>query len=211
MQQQQQQPGMQQRPQLGMDGGALGAAAIGAMGAMGMGGFNGAMGNVLINEATSQIQNSFIARLLPGFMASIHGLFAVGHSFVFRKMLLLMCPFIKLSQGAPSVASSFMQDTGSPMGAQGGSSQFGADGLKVDVEDPDLSLPLMSYVTYILLYAMQRGMISDFHPEVLSSTASFALVLLILEAGAAKMAFYVAGTTVPMMDLLANCGYKFVP
>eukprot|EP00415_Alexandrium_ostenfeldii_P001685 UN1685 len=68
----------------------------------------------------------------------------------------------------------------------------------------------MSYVTYILLYGVQRGMLSDFKPEVLSSTASFALVLLILEVGAAKMGFYLAGNAVPALSVLANCGYKYV-
>ncbi|OLP91164.1 hypothetical protein AK812_SmicGene27172 [Symbiodinium microadriaticum] len=57
----------------------------------------------------------------------------------------------------------------------------------------------------------QRGILQDFRPEVLPSTASFAMVLLFLEVGVAKMGFYVVGSAVPFLELMANCSYKFVP
>lgn len=83
--------------------------------------------------------------------------------------------------------------------------------MKVDIEDPDLYIPLMSYVTYVLVYGIQRITLGDFTPELISATASFALVMLILEVGLSKLGFYVAGSAVPMLDIVANCGYKYVP
>lgn len=81
----------------------------------------------------------------------------------------------------------------------------------MNVEEPDLYIPLMAYTTYIIIYGLQRGIQSDFRPQVLSSTASFAMVLMFLEVGAAKMGFYVAGSSIQALDLLANCSYKYVP
>eukprot|EP00434_Breviolum_minutum_P027430 symbB.v1.2.024250.t1/scaffold2281.1/size83474/3 len=56
----------------------------------------------------------------------------------------------------------------------------------------------------------QRGILHDFRPEVLPSTASFAMVLLFLEVGLAKMGFYVVGSAVPFLEIMANCSYKYV-
>merc|ERR1719487_1131100 len=86
-----------------------------------------------------------------------------------------------------------------------------ADGLKVDVEDPDLYVPLMAYVTYVLLYGLTRGASGTFTPDLLASTATFAMVLLVLEVMVAKLGCYLSGAAViSMLDLFANCGYKYV-
>jgi len=125
---------------------------------------------------------------------------------VLRKVLLLLCPFIKKG------------DQGAPTNAWGGGASPGAepqaagpDGLKVDVEDADLYIPLMAYVTYVMLYGVHRGMLKEFNPEVLSNTFSFAMVLAILEVGGFYMAFYFVGNPVPALPLAANIGYKYVP
>eukprot|EP00913_Durusdinium_trenchii_P018312 g17203.t1 len=65
-------------------------------------------------------------------------------------------------------------------------------------------------VTRVGRSSVQRGILHDFRPEVLPSTASFALVLLFLEAGLAKMGFYVVGSAVPFLEIMANCSYKYV-
>eukprot|EP00971_Amphidinium_carterae_P014781 291699-Amphidinium_carterae.1 len=106
-----------------------------------------------------------------------------------RKMLLLMCPFVQRSQGVPS-APSWANDNNSGFE----SPATGNDGLKVlhqcsqhmdtkqvDVDDIDLYIPVMSMITYVLIYCVQRGISAEFKPEVLSSTASFAFSILVLE------------------------------
>lgn len=174
-------------------------------GAMGSMGINETMAGLAADQAFNQITNQINASGLRGWFptvfTSLQQLFNVGHTWVLRKLLLLLCPFLKRGQGAPAESG---------FGGEMRANSVGPDGLKVDVEEPDLYIPAMSYVTYILVYGVQRGMISEFRPEVLSSTASFAFVLLILEVGAAKMGFYLAGNTMPMLTILANCGYKYV-
>mmetsp|Transcript_14625 Transcript_14625/g.27461 ORF Transcript_14625/g.27461 Transcript_14625/m.27461 type:complete len:363 (-) Transcript_14625:28-1116(-) len=202
-----QQPGMGLQGQMGAGANAnafvgAGAAAMGSMG------INEAFAGAALNSAMAQMQNSQAMRWFPYLFMSLQQLFNVGHSYVLRKLAVLMCPFLKMKQAQ----SSAMWDDSSP-GDISSSSQrgLGPDGLKVDVDQPDLYIPVMSYVTYVLIFGLQRGILQDFRPEVLPSTASFALVLLVLEVGAAKLGFYVVGTAVPFLDLMANCSYKFVP
>jgi len=191
-----------------------GAAFVqGAMGSMGLNEtVAGLVANQAMNQVANQIEASGLRGWFPNIFVSLQQLFNVGHSWVLRKLLLLLCPFLRRSQGAPAVSASgpvWSPGSDGPGGKQAGAA-VGPDGLKLDVDDPDLYIPSMSYVTYILVYGVQRGMISDFRPEVLSSTASFALVLLILEVGAAKVGFYLAGKTTPVLGIVANCGYKYV-
>lgn len=178
------------------------------MGTIGSLGFNEAMAGVALNQVANQMQASGLTSWFPTIFLSLQQLFNVGHSYVFRKLLLLMCPFLKRQQGSPTTTA-WGGQLGGSSSSQSGST--GPDGLKADIEDPDLYIPLMSYVTYVLLYGMQRGILKDFRPDVLPSTASFALVLLVIEVGAAKMAFYLAGSAMPFLHLAANCGYKFLP
>jgi len=179
-----------------MSGGWIGAA-------LGAGGMNDAMAQVVAGRVASEYQKN-VGGWFPSMFMALQQLFNVGHSFVLRKLLLLLCPFLKRgNQGEPS-------QPWTDGGSCGASSNMDGS-LKVNIEEPDLYIPLMSFVTYILAFGVQRIVLSDFSPEVLSSTASFAMILMLLEVGVAKTGFYLAGSSVPMLDMLANCGYKFVP
>mmetsp|Transcript_91786 Transcript_91786/g.218693 ORF Transcript_91786/g.218693 Transcript_91786/m.218693 type:complete len:326 (-) Transcript_91786:68-1045(-) len=178
----------------------VGASAA-AMGSMGI---NEALADAAMRQAMSQMQSSGAMRWFPFLFLSLQQLFNVGHSYVLRKLVVLMCPFLKMKQEGNASWES-------PGDISECRRSVGPDGLKVDVDQPDLYIPVMSYVTYVLIYGLQRGILHDFRPEVLPSTASFAMVLLFLEVGLIKMAFYVVGSAVPFLDLMANCSYKYVP
>ncbi|CAE7389691.1 yif1b [Symbiodinium sp. CCMP2456] len=84
------------------------------------------------------------------------------------------------------------------------------DGLEVDIEEPDLYIPTMGFVTYVVLYGVVRGIQETFAPEVLSATISSALVILVVEMALMKGALFMAGAVnTPTLDLLALLGYKF--
>merc|ERR1719401_1885958 len=174
-------------------------------GALGAVGVNPLMANVLGSQAISTVEGHPLFRWFPTVIFGLRHLFAVSHSFVLRKLLLLLCPFIKRTQGA---ASSRWGDH-SP-GADPSDGRF-QDGLKVDADDADLYIPAMAYITYVLLYGVQRGIMQEktSTPEVLSSTFSFAFVLFILEVGGFYMAFYFASSPMPVLELCANAGYKY--
>lgn len=175
------------------------AAAAGGQGA-----FQNAMYSAVGNELYEKWDKSPWRSYFPVFFAGLQQQFNVGHSYVGRKLLLLLCPFIQRSQGTPTPWG------GDSPGGYVSGKRLGPDGLKVDIEEADLYIPLMSYFTYGLAFGVQRGILSDFRPEVLVGTLSFASVMFLLEIGFAKLGFYIAGTMMPMLELAGNCGYKFV-
>ncbi|KAF9151793.1 hypothetical protein BG015_006200 [Linnemannia schmuckeri] len=82
-----------------------------------------------------------------------------------------------------------------------------------DINAPDLYIPVMAFVTYVLLVAISAGTSNKgFGPEILGPTASSALAVIILEFTIIKLCVYVLNITsdVPILDLLAYSGYKFV-
>jgi hypothetical protein len=54
---------------------------------------------------------------------------------------------------------------------------------KYDTNAPDLYIPCMAYLTYVLLVGYVLGLRNAFSPDELATTASSALVWLVLEIG----------------------------
>ena len=82
-----------------------------------------------------------------------------------------------------------------------------------DVNAPDLYLPLMAFLTFVVLVCFSMGALSDkFHPEVLGSTAFSALLCVFVESLLLYLGFYlISGEYVPpFLDLLSYSGYIFV-
>ncbi|KAI9058086.1 YIF1-domain-containing protein [Trametes sanguinea] len=83
-----------------------------------------------------------------------------------------------------------------------------------DINSPDLYIPLMAFVTYILLAALQSGLNARFHPEILGITASKALAVVLVDFLFVKAGCYLlnipGGLSSQVLDVLAYDGYKFV-
>lgn len=80
-----------------------------------------------------------------------------------------------------------------------------------DVNAPDLYIPLMAFVTYVLVLGFLSGYRGDFQPDQLGMTASSGLGAVLLEVGLVKAGFYLLSTrSVAWLDLTAYAGYKYV-
>lgn len=81
-----------------------------------------------------------------------------------------------------------------------------------DVNSPDMYIPVMAIVTYVLLSTLVAGLRGQFQPELLGYTASTALVVVILEIAILKLGCYLMGISndSQLYDLIAYSGYKFV-
>ncbi|ORZ04975.1 hypothetical protein BCR41DRAFT_312575 [Lobosporangium transversale] len=81
-----------------------------------------------------------------------------------------------------------------------------------DINAPDMYIPVMAFVTYVLLIGISMGADNKFSPEILGPTASSALAVILLEFTMIKLVIYLLNITseVPILDLLAYSGYKFV-
>ena len=82
-----------------------------------------------------------------------------------------------------------------------------------DVNSPDLYIPSMAFVTYVLVCGFLLGTRNDFTPEKLGIQASSALLWLLGEVVLILLALYLLNITsnLGFFHLLAFSSYKFVP
>ncbi|XP_059161058.1 protein YIF1B-B-like [Physella acuta] len=83
---------------------------------------------------------------------------------------------------------------------------------RYEINAPDLYIPVMAFVTYILVAGMVLGTQGRFTPEQLGAQASSALVWLIIEMVGFTLSLYILNlnTDLKYLDIIAYCGYKFV-
>ncbi|RAL02690.1 protein transporter YIF1 [Aspergillus ibericus CBS 121593] len=81
-----------------------------------------------------------------------------------------------------------------------------------DLNSPDMYIPVMALVTYILLSAMLAGFRGNFHPELLGSITTTAIAVILFEIMCLKLAMYILSINneSQLLDLVAYSGYKFV-
>ncbi|GAA5836798.1 hypothetical protein JCM9279_007665 [Rhodotorula babjevae] len=206
----------------GAGGGAAPAASRGAAqqqqqgappsGWPGMGGAAGGM-NGMMNDATAQMGVQFgkhaltagqayldknFTRLLP--LAHLKHSFNVSNGYVVNKLRLIVWPW----RHRPW-SRSVVRNEGTGV----------AEGWKPPREDlncPDLYIPVMAVVTYILLSAVIAGKAGTFDPNILGQSASRAFGLLTLEFVCIKLGCYLLGIGEEgtVVDLVSYEGYKFV-
>lgn len=118
--------------------------------------------------------------------------FAVDNRYVLNKLKLLFFPFLHTDW-------SLKYDHDNPVQP------------RYDINAPDLYIPLMAYITYVVLAGLVLGMQDRFSPEQLGIQASGALAYTIFELVIYSIVMYVTNipTTLKTLDLLALAGYKF--
>ncbi|KAJ7583680.1 protein transporter yif1 [Mycena floridula] len=81
-----------------------------------------------------------------------------------------------------------------------------------DLNSPDLYIPLMAFVTYILLCAFHSGLQDQFDPRILGESASVAFMVVLIDFCVMNLGCYILNVQGPssLMDLMAYTGYKFV-
>lgn len=140
------------------------------------------------------------AKAVPGLERSMVGLrpyFAVDNSYVKRKMTKVLFPFAfgqwRREEVEPNPDGTMRYAT-----------------PQHDENAPDLYIPSMSLLTYVLLCALCYGNAGKFDPEVLPDVTSKCVVTQILEVVAIRVGFYLMEARVSILDLLSYTGYKYL-
>lgn len=137
----------------------------------------------------------------------LHYYFTVNNSYVKNKLKLLMFPLRHKFRRREVEGHRFEQP---PAVAQSAYNYLAAVD---DINAPDMYIPLMAFVTYVLLVGFYTGIDSQasFSPEVLIATSSSCMVLTIVEMLALRTGFYVlaAPKSLYSLDLLCYVSYKF--
>jgi len=146
------------------------------------------IGAQLINTEQAKQVQGMLSKYVPESLQGIQTYFKVTHVFVLNKFKFLFFPFRYIAAGSSG------------------------RGITDEQARPDLYVPLMAYITYILFYSLNKGVHQRFQPEILSSCATFGAVMLMLEVLAGSLGFFLVGTqNIAMLDLVSYSGYKYVP
>lgn len=143
-------------------------------------------GSALVGSGKQQIE-----KYVP--ISALKYYFAVDTDYVVGKLALLLFPFthsdwsIKYEQDSP------LQP-------------------RYERNAPDMYIPTMAYLTYVVVAGLALGTQERFTPEQLGILASSALAWGIIELLVHTVTLYVMNmdTSLRTLDLLAYCGYKYV-
>lgn len=118
--------------------------------------------------------------------------FAVDNKYVINKLTIIFFPFSQTDW-------SLKYDHDNPVQP------------RYDINAPDLYIPTMAYITYVVLAGLVLGFQNRFSPEQLGIQASSALAYSIFELVIYMLTLYIANisTTLKTLDLLALSGYKY--
>ncbi|CAJ1058774.1 protein YIF1A [Xyrichtys novacula] len=147
-------------------------------------------GSSLANQGKDMV-NKEISRFMS--VNKLKYFFAVDTKYVMKKLMLLMFPYTHQDWEVR-----YHRDTPLPP--------------RQDVNAPDLYIPTMAFITYILLAGMALGIQKRFSPEVLGLCASTALVWMIIEVLVMLLSLYLmtVHSDLSTFDLIAYSGYKYV-
>lgn len=123
--------------------------------------------------------------------------FQVSNSYVFQKLKVMLVPMLHHQwQRIPDVNNSFQPP-------------------RNDINSPDMYIPFMGLVTYILAWNLQQGLLGSFDPENLSFKLSSTLAYFVLDLAILKLGLYllvpVNSKATSLVELTCYVGYKFVP
>ncbi|KAF8904972.1 protein transporter yif1 [Mucidula mucida] len=164
-----------------------------------------------VNDATAQlgmqIGNSAVAAgqdyVQKNFGGFLHGAglkhrFNVSNLYVMRKLKLVVFPWTHRPWSRRVRRSEQGQAEWHPP--------------RDDVNSPDLYIPLMAIVTYILVSAFHSGLHDRFEAKVLGESASGAFLVVLLDFGFVYLGCYFLNvqSTSQALDIIAYSGYKFV-
>lgn len=143
-------------------------------------------GNTLVGSGKQHFE-----RYVP--VTALKYYFAVDTDYVMSKLSLLFFPFthkdwsVKYEQEVPQQP-------------------------RYEKNAPDLYIPTMAFLTYIVLAGIVSGTQQRFNPEQLSILASSALAWDVIELVVHIVSLYVMNleTSLSTLDILAYCGYKYV-
>lgn len=131
--------------------------------------------------------------------------FKVSNSYVLKKLLLILFPYTN---------KSWIRQSKSDVPSNGnGQAEVFATPIE-DVNAPDLYIPTMAFLSYILVWALGEGFKGDFHPEMLGYATTRTLAFYIMDLILLRISFYVLGINSKnskLWDLVSYTGYKFVP
>mmetsp|Transcript_31751 Transcript_31751/g.53558 ORF Transcript_31751/g.53558 Transcript_31751/m.53558 type:complete len:266 (+) Transcript_31751:108-905(+) len=141
---------------------------------------------------------------LSGFWLSLKYYFSVSNSYVLKKIVVILHP------SSNKVWNRIQADEFEREGEGVYSRKWALP--KQDYNAPDLYIPLMAFMTYVLLYGLGKGLgtTSEFSPDLIINAIWRCLILQLIESGLIKFGVNLMSVPVPFLDICSYTGYKYV-
>uniref|UniRef100_K3W6M8 Uncharacterized protein n=1 Tax=Globisporangium ultimum (strain ATCC 200006 / CBS 805.95 / DAOM BR144) TaxID=431595 RepID=K3W6M8_GLOUD len=159
------------------------------------------MAGLAMNTAQDFLQKQS-AMYLPGaygVWGSLKYYFTVNNSYVKSRLKILLFPFWHKN----------WRRIGSSENDESKPTQYAPPSR--DINAPDLYIPLMGFLTYILIVGYNKGASNQFSPDVIGNDASYCLVMQLVEIGVLAACLYVLNSSISFWDLVSFSGYKYIP
>ncbi|KCZ82416.1 hypothetical protein H312_00074 [Anncaliia algerae PRA339] len=142
--------------------------------------------DIAISKEMMNVSKSFVNKKIENVnFASFRPYFNISNSYILRKLFLILMPFYNKDWNI------VLPKTGS-------------------LNQPDLYIPFMSFITYILIKGMILGMNNEFTPEKLSLITTRTLFLEIFTIILTKLSsYFIDIKNLYFLDMLAFSGYKY--
>ena len=162
-----------------------------------------------VSDNVSSRLNSAVP-ILGAHLTSLKYYFEVDNRYVLLKLKrIVFSALIKKDENKKDMWTRKKNDDVSDGGGSATYAKKYASPVK-DENAPDLYLPLMSFVTYIVVCSYIKGTNGKFTPEVLSQVMYYCLGWQFLEVLIIYFGLYTLHQQSPLLDLVANTGYKYV-
>jgi len=177
--------------------------------------------NRFYNQGDEMLKSIGIGAYLMSFLNGMKPYFSdVSNRYVIMKLLFLMFPYYdfgQLQQQQQQQRFSHNVNGALPLEmvmTSSNNNNNSRSSLHRNISSTtDLYIPLMSYITYILLVTFLSGARNEFTPDLLASIASKGAVTLALEVLVIKLGFYFLSspTSMSILEIASYTGNKYVP
>jgi protein transport protein YIF1 len=172
--------------------------------------------NIDLGKEAIKLGSSYVNRavITNAYMNRIRKYFQVDSFYVLKKLVLILFPYNSSSWRASSKTGGFS----SGMGGVGFHKEehshkgAGARSEAMEIQDPDLYMPLMAATTYVMTHAAEMGLKGQFHPEKLGVLVSRIVMISCLEITVIKvLGFFFEANELEFLDMVSFTGYKYIP
>lgn len=172
--------------------------------------FNDQIGRMGMQMGVNYLQNQFEQRFkqTPSlsdyiFTDNIRRYFDVDNKYVLKKLFKIVVPFVKSKE----------EDYSQPSGWN--DADYGMTKTEEHhhrtLLSPDLYIPLMSFMTFILMVCLSKGIGKNFSPELISNYTINCMFFAILEMLLYKLILLIVRVkSLSFLDIIAFLNYKFV-
>ncbi|KAF8811279.1 YIF1-domain-containing protein [Phlegmacium glaucopus] len=148
------------------------------------------LGHSAVAAGQQYVQNNF-KTFIPS--NNIKHYFNVSNSYVIHKLRIVLFPWMHRQTSRLCVQGELLPP-------------------RDDINSPDLYIPVMAIVTYVLLTALHSGIHARFYPQILGESTTRAVAVVFLDFCFVKLGCYllnIQGSS-QVVDIVAYGGYKFV-